>query len=142
MRYCARAISKVFWRSKFVFSFWTHSRNHFCDCQIFLEVFLFSGPSPDHFWSFSSKTFLRFSKNWVGSLRNPFLDVIIITFSTSYFTSKIWILQEPKEKFRWNKNHFSSILGAFILVKCKITANTSFEYEQRWKVIISFVTEL
>ena len=57
--------------------------------------------------------------------------------------TKIWISQERKELFRWNKKHFSKILKSYLLVKkikelMKI-ADTSFTFSSFPRIIIVLV---
>ena len=40
------------------------------------------------------------------------------------------------------KRIFKLFFKGFILAKCKIIGDKNFQYEQRWKVIPSFVAEL
>ena len=89
----------------------------FSNCQISSEVFFCSDESTDHLWCLNSKVSESFqnlqliihASFFMMSLLFQFqLSVGILNLGTKWrIISKIWILQEPKQRFRLNKKRFS-----------------------------------
>ena len=118
------------------------ARNHLCDIAIYVWKFFFRGSSSDHFWSLNLKSFWIFLKFKVGNWQNPYHDVRVICFSIPNFLLKFEYCNNQKSSLGKTKSILHNFLRALFWWNVKMIGDTSFEHNQRWKVILSFVAEL
>ena len=83
--------------------------------------------------------FLKFK---VGNWQNPYHDVRVICFSIPNFLLKFEYCNNQKSSLGKTKSILHNFLRALFWWNVKMIGDTSFEHNQRWKVILSFVAEL